>query len=144
MAVISGYNLPDDLYYTDEHAWARVEGARVRVGLNDFAQKLAGEISFVKLPKPGKEAAVDKVLFSLQSGKWAGKIKSPVGGTVAEVNEDLTFEPGKINQDCYGEGWVALIEPVDLEADRKALIFGADAVSEWVAREIAAHPAPKG
>lgn len=142
MAVISGYDLPDDLYYTDEHAWARVEGGRVRVGLNDFAQKLAGEISFVKLPKAGKEASKDKVLFSLQSGKWAGKLKSPVAGTVAEVNDDLTFEPGKINQDCYGEGWVALIEPSDLEGDLKALISGADRVAEWIAREIQAHPKP--
>ncbi|MBI5446145.1 MAG: glycine cleavage system protein H [Deltaproteobacteria bacterium] len=138
--IIEGYDLPDELYYTDEHAWLKVEeGGRVRLGLNDFAQKLAGEISFVKLPKAGKAIEKGKVLFSVQSGKWAGKIKMPVEGIVAEANEALVFEPATVNQDCYGAGWVAVIEASNLAADLAELIHGGEKVAAWLKGEIARH-----
>lgn len=140
MAQISGYDLPDDLYYAGDHAWVRVEGdGRIRVGWDDFAQKLAGELSFVKVPKAGKPVQKGKVLFSVQSGKWAGKILSPVDGMVVEVNEDLTFEPTKVNQDCYGSGWVAVLEPSRLAEDLKALISPGAKVVEWIRKEIEIH-----
>ncbi len=139
MAVIEGYELPDDLYYTDEHAWVRVEGGRVRVGLDDFAQKLAGEISFVKVPRVGRRFQRGKILFSVQSGKWAGKLRTPVQGTVMEANEALVFEPDLINRDCYGQGWIAVIEPEDLQADLAELIPGGERAAAWLREEIARH-----
>lgn len=140
MPVIDEYNLPDELYYTDDHAWVKVEdGGRIRMGMNDFAQKLAGEMSFVKVPKVGKAAKKGKVLFSVQSGKWAGKLKSPVDGTIVEANEELVYEPAKINQDCYGAGWVAVVQAENLEADLGQLIHGADRVTAWLQGEIAEH-----
>ena len=144
MAQISGYNLPDDLHYAEDHAWVRVEAdGRVRVGWDDFAQKLAGELSFVKVPKAGKPIQKGKVLFSVQSGKWAGKILSPIDGLIAEVNDDLTFEPTKVNQDCYGAGWVAVLEPSRLAEDLKALIPPGEKVAGWIRKEIELHASGK-
>ena len=143
MAQIDGYELPDDLYYAEDHAWVRVEpDGRVRVGWTDFAQRLAGELSFVKVPKAGRAIQKGKVLFSVQSGKWAGKILSPVEGTVAEGNEALVFEPTIVNRDCYGEGWVAVIEPANLAADLKTLI-APEKAAEWLRGEIALHASGK-
>lgn len=136
MAIIEGYNLPDDLYYTEDHAWVKVEGNLVRVGMNDFAQKLAGDISFVKLPKVGKDVPIGKLLSSMQSGKWAGRIEVPVTGKIVEVNKELLHEPQKMNQDCYGNGWIALIEPSNFQEDLGKLMDGAKA-AEWLKGEIA-------
>ncbi|AET69757.1 glycine cleavage system H protein (lipoate-binding) [Desulfosporosinus orientis DSM 765] len=136
MAIIEGYNLPDDLYYTEDHAWVKVEGNLVRVGMNDFAQKLAGDISFVKLPKVGKEVAIGKLLSSMQSGKWAGRIEVPVTGKIVEVNKVLLHEPQKMNHDCYGTGWIALIEPSNFQEDSSKLMDGAQA-AVWLKGEIA-------
>lgn len=135
MAIIEGYNLPDDLYYTEDHAWVKVEGNLVRVGMNDFAQKLAGDISFVKLPKVGKDVPIGKLLSSMQSGKWAGRIEVPVAGKIVEVNKELLHEPQKMNQDCYGAGWIALIEPNNFQEDSAKLMDGAKA-AEWLKGEI--------
>ena len=109
------------------------------MGLDDFAQKLAGEISFVKVPKVGKSIKKDKVLFSVQSGKWAGKIKCPLEVTVVEANEDLVLEPGTINQDCYGAGWVAVVEAANLDAGLAEFFHGPDKVTPWLKAEIAEH-----
>lgn len=136
MAIIEGYNLPDDLYYTSDHAWVKVEGNLVRVGMNDFAQKLAGAISFVKLPKVGKELPAGKLLSSMQSGKWAGRLEVPMAGKVVEVNKELLHEPQKMNQDCYGNGWIALLEPGNFQEDLGKLMTGPQA-AEWLKGEIA-------
>ncbi len=140
MPQINGYDLPDDLYYTEDHAWFRVEQAgRVRVGWTDFAQKLAGELSFVKVPRAGRAVKRGKVLFAVQSGKWAGKIKSPLEGTVVEGNEALVYAPETINKDCYGAGWVAVIEPANLQQDLQNLIPPGEKAIEWLNREIELH-----
>jgi glycine cleavage system H protein len=142
MAQIDGYELPDDLSYTEDHAWLKVEpDGRVRLGWTDFAQQLAGELSFVKVPKVGRAIKKGKVLFSVQSGKWAGKIKSPVDGTVAEANDALVYEPKTINDDCYGAGWVAVIEPSNLETDLQGMIPPGEKAAEWLRQEITLHVA---
>jgi glycine cleavage system H protein len=140
MGQIDGYELPDDLYYTEDHAWVSLEeDGRVRVGWTDFAQKLAGELSFVKVPKVGRSVKKGKVLFSVQSGKWAGKIISPLDGTIAEANDALVYEPTTINKECYGAGWVAVIEPSNLDADLQTLIAPGAPATEWLKREIELH-----
>lgn len=142
MAIIEGYNLPDDLYYTQDHAWVKVEGNLVRVGINDFAQKLAGDITFVKLPKVGKEAIVGKLLSSLQSGKWAGRLEVPISGKIVEANKDLLYEPQKMNQDCYGKGWIAVIEPQQLPEDLSKLM-DCSIAAEWLKGEISKNAQDK-
>lgn len=135
---IRTYTLPDDLAYTRDHAWVRVEGTRVRVGITDVMQQLAGAITFIRLPREGKTLEEGKTLASLQSGKWAGKVVTPSPALVVEVNRALTADPAPLNSDPYGEGWIALLEPDDLAATLAGLLRGAD-VEPWLLAELEAH-----
>ena len=138
MAKIDKYEVPDDLYYTTDHAWIRVEGNRIRIGITDFMQQLAGEITFIRVPRAGKEMDVGKTLVSLQSGKWAGKVQAPMSGMVVEVNKDLAANPKPLNADPYGQGWVAVMEPDDLTGGLSQLLDGTK-VESWLREEMAKH-----
>ncbi|MCF8041306.1 MAG: glycine cleavage system protein H [Desulfarculaceae bacterium] len=135
---IGGYNFPDVLYYDPEHFWVRVEGDELAMGMDDFAQKLAGEIVYVQLPNEGKKLKKGKKLAKVESGKWLGKILSPVNGELIAVNEDLELKPELINQDCYGAGWMYRLKANDL-SELDDLLHGAEAVEPWVNQEIAKH-----
>ena len=139
MAVVKGYNMPDDLYYHEEHSWARVEGAKVTVGMTDMFQKEAGDIVFVDLPEEEDEVSQGETCGKIQSRKWIGKLVAPVSGEIAEVNEELEEDTSLINSDPYGKGWILVIEAEDedqLQTELKDLIHG-DAVSAFIDREIA-------
>ncbi len=135
---IQGYEFPQELYYDPEHFWVRVEGDELVLGMDDFAQKLAGEIVYVQLPDDGKKLKKGKKLAKVESGKWLGKILSPVDGVLIAVNEALETDPGLINRDPYGEGWMYRIAANDV-TQVKDLFHGADAVSAWIEAEIAKH-----
>jgi glycine cleavage system H protein len=132
---IEGYNIPEDLYYEKDHYWVRPEGEVLVMGMTDFAQKLAGKIVFVQLPEPGKRLEAGKRFAKVESGKWLGKINAPVGGELAEVNEELEENPGLINEECYGKGWMYKIRPDDM-AHLANLIHGAEAIRSWMLAEI--------
>ncbi|MGD0152284.1 MAG: glycine cleavage system protein H [Thermacetogeniaceae bacterium] len=138
MAKIDKYEMPDDLYYTTDYAWVRVEGNRIRIGITDFMQQLAGEITFIRVPRAGKEMEAGKTLVSLQSGKWAGKVQIPMSGLVVEANKDLAANPKPLNADPYGQGWIAVIEPDDLAGGLTQLLHGAG-LESWLREEIAKH-----
>ena len=106
-------NVPDDLRYTNDHEWARKEGAKVRVGITDFAQDALGDVVFVELPEPG--ASLDKggPLGEVESTKSVSQIYAPISGTVVEVNEALKEAPEQVNGAPYGDGWLVVIEPSD-------------------------------
>jgi glycine cleavage system H protein len=110
MATVETYEFPDDLYYTREHVWARVEGDVVTIGLSSFGQELAGKIVFVEAPRIGRTVAKDEPFMSMESGKWVGRVKAPVGGTIAAVNEELEWESTIINLEPYAKGWLARIK----------------------------------
>ncbi len=133
---VRDYNLPDDLYFHSEHTWVRVEpDGRARVGLNDFAQSTAGDITYVDLPFEGDEVAEGDTCGKIQSSKWVGKLIAPISGEIAEVNSEIENDATVINRDCYGEGWILLIQPSDLEADLARLMQGqaaADYVLGWL------------
>jgi glycine cleavage system H protein len=135
---IKGYNFPEELYYDPDHFWVRVEGNELVMGMDDFAQKLAGEIVFVQLPDEGKKLKKGKKLAKVESGKWLGKIKSPVNGELVAVNEELELNPELINQDSYGAGWMYRLKADDL-SELDDLIHGAEALGSWVGEEIAKH-----
>ncbi len=143
MAVIEGYNMPDDLYYHVEHSWAKVEDDVVVVGMTDFFQKEAGDIVFVDLPEEGDEVEQDEVCGKIQSRKWIGKLCAPVSGEIVEVNEDLEDDTTLINTDPYGEGWIIKIEPSNLEEDLERLMKG-DAVKEWLMEEMKKAESERG
>ena len=96
MADIKGYNMPDELYYHKDHSWARVEGTRVTVGMNDFFQQEAGDVVFIDLPEEEDEVEQGEVCGKIQSRKWIGKLVSPVSGEIMEINEALDTS----NRDC--------------------------------------------
>jgi len=138
MAEIKGYNMPDELYYHEEHSWARVEGTKVTVGMTDMFQKEAGDIVFIDLPEEEDEVEQGEVCGKIQSRKWIGKLVAPVSGEIVEINEDLEDDTTFINSDPYGEGWILVIEAEDedgLASELGALIHG-DAVEDFIEREV--------
>ena len=136
MAEIEGYNMPDELYYHKDHAWARVEDdGKVTVGMNDMFQKSSGDIVSIDLPMEGDEVEQEETVGKIQSSKWIGKLISPLAGEVVEVNEGLDSDSSLVNSAPYGEGWVLKIEPSNLEEDLGKLMKG-DAVVPWLEGEI--------
>ena len=143
MAMIENYEMPDDLYYHQDHAWARVEdNGNVRVGMNDMFQETAGDIVYVDLPFEGDEVSQGETCGKIQSSKWIGKLIAPVSGEVIEVNEELESDSTVINSDPYGKGWIMLIEPSDLDEDLAGLMQG-EAVEDWLKEEVAKAEAEK-
>ena len=118
---IDAWEFPDDLSYTREHVWARVEGDLVTIGLSSFGQDLAGRIAFVEVPRAGRAVTKNEPFMSMESGKWVGRVKAPVSGTIAEANEELEWESDVVNKDPYGKGWLAKIKAAD-PADLKDLL----------------------
>jgi glycine cleavage system H protein len=99
-------NIPEDLHYSKDHEWVRVEGNVAVIGITDYAQNSLGDVVYVELPKVGEEFAANESFGSVESVKAVSEMFSPVSGTVAEVNEVLNDEPEKVNGDPYGEGWM--------------------------------------
>jgi len=132
---IQGYNLPDDLYYEQNHFWVKEEGDLLVMGLDDFGQQMAGDIVYIQLPPEGKRLKVGKHFAKMESGKWMGKVFAPVNGELAEINEDLEINPSLINEDCYGEGWMYKIKPDD-KNEMNNLIHGAEAIEKWLLEDI--------
>ena len=132
---IHGYQMPDNLYYEEHHYWVRIEGDILVMGMDDFAQQMAGDIVFVKIPFAGKKLKTGKKFAQVESGKWLGKVYAPVNGELIEGNEALETDPGIINQDCYGQGWMYKIKPVDMD-EAENLIHGVEAIEKWVSDDI--------
>ncbi|MEJ2723905.1 MAG: glycine cleavage system protein GcvH [Deltaproteobacteria bacterium] len=124
MADVKGYNMPDELYYHKDHSWARVDGSKVTVGMNDFFQREAGDIVFVDLPEEEDEVSQGETCGKIQSRKWIGKLVAPVSGEIVEINEDLEEDTSLINTDPYGKGWVLVIEASDLDSELENLMQG--------------------
>jgi glycine cleavage system H protein len=135
---VEGYNLPDDLYYEKNHFWIKKEGDILIMGMSDFAHQLAGDIVYVQLPFEGKRLKLGKKFAKVESGKWLGKVYAPVNGELVESNAALETEPGLINSDCYGTGWMFKIRPDDM-AEVENLIFGQEAIEKWMKEEVAKH-----
>lgn len=132
---IQGYNLPEDLYYDPDNFWFKLEGGVLVMGMDDLAQKLAGEIVYVQLPFEGKKVQAGKKLAKMESGKWVGKVLSPVDGEIVAVNQALETNPKLINQDCYGAGWMCKIKP-DNPDQIDSLVHGADNIRKMLLADI--------
>ncbi len=136
MAEIEGYKLPDELYYTKDHTWARVEDdGTVTVGMDAYGAKAAGNIEFIDLPMEEDEFESGEAFGSLESAKWVGGLLMPVGGTVIAVNEKIEDDLNLLSEDPYGDGWIIKIRPANLKDDLKALVHG-DGVGPWLKKEI--------
>ena len=101
--------IPDELRYSSDHEWIKVEGDTVRVGITDYAQDALGDVVFVDLPEVGMAVTAGQSFSEVESTKSVSDIYAPVAGTVSEVNADLADAPERLNDDPYGEGWICVI-----------------------------------
>jgi glycine cleavage system H protein len=112
-------------YYTVEGTWALVERNRVRIGLSDFLQQRSGDVAFAEVKPAGTAVQAGEEVAVIETIKVNLSLASPVAGKVVEVNPALADTPEVINQDPYGAGWLAVVEPADWEADRSRLLTAA-------------------
>lgn len=132
MTTVRGCNIPEDLYYlVGKHVWARRDGDLVTVGLTDVAQNLAKTFVSVTPKAVGKTVAKGKSLATAESSKWVGPVPNPVGGEVVEVNQAVAGRPSLLNEDPYGEGWIARVRPDDWEAEAADLVTGPEGVAAY-------------
>jgi glycine cleavage system H protein len=106
-------NNPEDLKYTKEHEWVKLNGDIATVGITDHAQELLTDIVFVELPEVGKEVKKDASLGVVESVKSVSDIFSPVTGTVEEINSSLEDSPEMVNEDAFGKGWIVKVKIKD-------------------------------
>jgi glycine cleavage system H protein len=103
-------NVPDELLYAESHEWIKREGDNVRVGITDHAQSELTDVVFVELPKMDRQANAKEAIAVVESVKAASDIYAPVKGTVVEVNKALEADPGLINREPYGQGWIFVLK----------------------------------
>ncbi len=104
-------NIPKDLIYTEEHEWLRVTEKNAVVGITDFAQSQLGDIIFLELPDVDDKIIAGESFGEIEAVKTVSELYAPINGTIIEINEELEDFPEKVNQDCYGVGWIIKIKP---------------------------------
>lgn len=114
------------LYYTRDDLWVGVENGKVRVGVSDYLQRTSGDVAFIEIVKTGSAVEKGKPFGTMESAKTTVELLSPVSGRVDELNSKLTGTPELVNSDPYGEGWLAVITPANVEDDRRSLLSAED------------------
>ena len=102
-------NVPEDLHYSKDHEWVRVDGGEAIIGITDYAQNSLGDVVYVELPKLGDEFPANQSFGSVESVKAVSEVFTPIAGEVTKINESLADEPEKVNADPYGDGWMIRI-----------------------------------
>jgi glycine cleavage system H protein len=118
--------IPDDLLYTESHEWIKREGEKIRVGITDHAQSELTDVVYVELPKLERQVNVKEPIAVVESVKAASDIYAPVKGTVVEANKALESDPGLINREPYGQGWIFVLKienPDDLKNLKDAAAY---------------------
>lgn len=126
-------DFPDELRYSKEHVWLRIEGNRAVVGITDYAQLELGAIAAVELPSEGDEVDQEDSMGSLEAHKTVAELYAPVSGTVLAVNDEIPDNPGLINDDPYDSGWLVELELID--HDELKLLMSADEYADYVTED---------
>jgi len=105
---------PEDLRYTKDHEWVRMEGTRARIGITDFAQDALGDVVYVDLPEIGARVEADQPMGEVESTKSVSDVYTPVSGCVAERNQLVDDHPELVNEQPYGDGWLVAIDVEEL------------------------------
>jgi len=108
---VNDYEVPDELLYSENHVWIKIEGDIARLGITDYAQKQLRDVLYVDLPERGKSVGRGDTIASIESIKTVIDIPSPLDCEIVEVNEKLQDKPDLINSDPYGEGWIVMLKP---------------------------------
>jgi glycine cleavage system H protein len=114
--------IPAELRYTAEHEWVAVDGPVASVGITDYAQRALGDVVFVSVPAPGTRVTAGEPCGEVESTKSVSDIYSPVDGEIAEVNSDVDDDPGLVNSDPYGAGWLMKVRLDDAAAEPAGLL----------------------
>lgn len=122
MVKVDDYELAEGLYYSKEWMWLKVEGNKVRIGITDYAQKQLREVVFVELPGTGDTVTPGEPFGTVESVKAVSDLIAPISGTIEEVNEEVGSKPELLNEDPYGEGWLLVLTPTNLDAELKNLM----------------------
>lgn len=127
---------PEDLRYTPEHEWARLETDLVRVGVTFYAQDALGDVVYVELPEPGARVTQDAPFGEIQSPKAVSDLFAPVTGEIVDRNAEVATSPELVNEDPYGEGWLVVIRPDDpAELDELLTATAYEALVETLTEE---------
>jgi glycine cleavage system H protein len=110
---VADYEFPDELLFTADDEWIRVEGNSVVIGISDFAQNQLGDIVFVELPDVGSITEAGAAFGTIESVKAVSDLCAPLSGEVLEINQALEDAPEQVNESCYGEGWLIKLRPSD-------------------------------
>ena len=124
---------PEELRYSKDHEWIRVDGDRGRIGITDYAQNQLGDVVFLELPEVGRTLTAGEQFGTIESVKAVSELFSPVAGEVVEVNSELTAKPELINEDPHGEAWMMVVritDPASVEALMDAKAYEAFVESE--------------
>jgi len=124
---------PEELKYSKEHLWVRVEGNKAVIGISDYAQHELGAVSALELPEAGDDLEQDDSFGSVEARKTVAELYAPVSGTVLEVNTDLLDSPVAINDDPYDDGWLVVVQ-IDSPEELTSLM-SADDYQEYVAHD---------
>ena len=130
MVKVENYEVPEGLYYSNDFAWVKVEGDKVRMGITDYAQKQLREIVYAELPEAGAELKQNEPYGTLESVKAVSDLVAAVSGTVEEVNAEVQSQPELLNEDPYVKGWLVIVKPANLQAEL-ANLMGFDKAVEW-------------
>ena len=126
---IDDTEVPDDLYYSREHEWLKVEKDLCRVGITDYAQKSLHEVVYVDIPNVGKALTQNDLFGTVESVKAVSELYSPISGEIMSRNESLANSPELVNKEPYGAGWILVVKPSRLQDDLKALLKAGEYVT---------------
>jgi glycine cleavage system H protein len=118
-------SFPDDVRYTREHEWARLEGGQVTIGITSYATDQLGDVVFVELPEAGKAVEAGKTFGVVEAVKTVSDLYAPLSGVITEVNAALSDNPALVNQEPFGEGWMIRVRPTN-PADLNGLLSHVD------------------
>jgi len=127
---LADYEIPDDLRYSEEDEWARLEDDRVVVGITDYAQQQLGDIVFVELPEVGAVFTKGDSFGVVESVKAVSDLCAPLSGEILAVNQELVDRPEAVNEECYDSGWMVLFAPSD--PGELATLLDAEAYRKYV------------
>ncbi|MFO7810259.1 MAG: glycine cleavage system protein GcvH [Candidatus Delongbacteria bacterium] len=104
---------PENILYTEQHEYAKVEGGTAYIGISDYAQEQLGDITYIEMPEPGDKVSKGDSLAVIEAVKAASDLYSPLSGEILEVNSELEDNPELVNKDAYGKGWIVKIKLAD-------------------------------
>jgi len=130
MVKVNDTEVKEDLYYTKEFEWIKVEGDKVRVGITDYAQKQLREIVYAELPSAGTSLTQNSPYGTVESVKAVSDLVAPITGEILEINTEVQSKPELLNEDPYGKAWLLVVKPTNLQAELANLMDFNKAV-EW-------------